>query len=101
MTLEKGRSAVYSHRLRARGPQPDAVMGEYLQYAAHLPGGPLARVETGFVIARHVPCATHRIVDVFAEPGRLGPVLASTETKLVGSDEILREKPVDEPSPIK
>jgi hypothetical protein len=59
----------------------------------------LARVETGIIIARHVPCATHDIIDVLAERGSLGRVLASAETKLVGGNKILPcEKPVDEPS---
>jgi len=67
LALEPCRSAVYSHRL---------------------PGGPLTRVETGSIIARHVPIATHGIVDVVTERGRLGRILASAETKLVGSNKI-------------
>jgi hypothetical protein len=59
----------------------------------------LTRVETSFIIARHVPSATHGIVDVVTERGRLGRILASAETKLVGSNKILPcEEPVDEPS---
>jgi hypothetical protein len=62
----------------------------------------LTRVETSTIIAGHVPCATHYIVDVLTERGRLGPVLTSAETKLVGSNEILvREEAVDEPSRMK
>lgn len=45
-------------------------------------------VETGIIIARHVPRATHRIIDVIAERWRIWPVLATAEAKLVGSDEI-------------
>jgi len=75
---------------------------EDLRYEAHLPGASLTRVETGTIIARHVPCATHHIVDVLAERRRLGPVLTSAETKLVGSDEVLPcEEAVDEPSRMK
>ena len=71
-------------------------------YEAYLPGAPLTRVETSFIIARHVPCATHHIVDVLAERGGPRPVLASAETKLVGRDELLpREEPVSELSRIK
>jgi hypothetical protein len=52
----------------------------------------LTCVETGIIIARHVPCATHRIIDVIAEPGRVWRVFATTEAKLFGSDEILRRE---------
>jgi hypothetical protein len=66
-----------------------------LDLEAHRPRFPLARVKARIIIARHVPCATHRIIDVVAEPGRLRCVLATAETKLVGSNEILPcEKPI-------
>jgi len=65
--LMERRSAVHAHR-RSRVP--------------------FTMVETGIIIARHVPVATHHIVDVVAERRRLGCVLATTETKLVGSNEI-------------
>jgi hypothetical protein len=52
----------------------------------------LTCVETGIIIARHVPCATHHIIDVIAEPGRVWRVFATAEAKLLGSDEILRHE---------
>ena len=66
---------------------------------AHLPGGPVTRVKAGSIIAGHVPCTTHHIVDVVAERRRPRRVLAGTEAELVSRDEILsREKGIDEPS---
>jgi hypothetical protein len=65
-------------------------------------GIPLTCVETGIIIARHVPRATHRIINVIAEPWRICPVLATAEAKLVGSDEILpREKSIGKLSRVK
>lgn len=49
----------------------------------------MASVETGIIIARHVPYATHHIIDVVAERGRIWRILATPEAKLGGSDEIL------------
>lgn len=49
----------------------------------------MTRVETGIIIARHVPSATHRIIDMIAERGRIWRVVATAEAKLVRSDEIL------------
>jgi hypothetical protein len=58
-------------------------------YAAYRSGIRLTCVKTGIIIARHVPCATHRIIDVIAEPGRIWRIIATAEAKLAGSDEIL------------
>jgi len=38
--------------------------------------------DAGGVIGRHVPLAAHHVVDMHAEPGRLGAVLASAEAEL-------------------
>jgi len=76
---------------------------EELECEAHLPVVPVTRVKAGFIIAGHVPCTTHHIVDVVAECRRLSRVLAATEAELVGSNKILScEKAIDEhPSPMK
>jgi hypothetical protein len=73
-----------------------------LDYEAHRPRVPLTCVKTGIIVARHVPIATHHIVNVVAERGRPGCVLATAEAKLGGSNKILPcEKYIGKLSPVK
>jgi hypothetical protein len=83
--VERG-PPVYTHGLR--DVNRILVRGDW-DHEAHRPRVPLACVKPGIIIARHVPAATHHIIDVVAETGRRGCILATTEAKLVGSDEIL------------
>jgi hypothetical protein len=84
LTLLPGRPTVYTHGLVDVNRMP----GD-LDYEAHRSGVPLTCVKTGIIIARHVPCATHLVVDVVAKSRRSRCVVATAEAKLVKSDEIL------------
>ncbi len=50
----------------------------------------LALVEAVIVVSGHVPFTTHHVVDVVAQPRRVGTVLARTNAELVERDEVLR-----------
>ena len=55
-----------------------------------LAGVALARVERAArVVPGHVPVAAHDVVDVVAERGRVGAVLADADAELVERDEVL------------
>lgn len=57
---------------------------------AYLATVPLAGIESRSVVARHVPLATHDIINMLTKSGCVRAWLACTETKLVCSDEVLR-----------
>ena len=58
---------------------------------AYLAGVTFAGVErVRAVVARHVPVAAHRVVNVLAQSGGVRTVLADTDAELRSRDEVLR-----------
>lgn len=60
-----------------------------LEFETHLPGITITLIEARTIVARHVPIATHLIIDVLAECWSISSILATAEAKFRIRHEIL------------
>ena len=60
-------------------------------FSIHLASISVATVEGVIaVIAWHIPCTTHDVVDVLAKSGCIRPIYTGAETELIGSHKVLK-----------
>ena len=79
LALVERRRAVHAHRLQLR----QLVLCGRARVRAHLARIALTALKRpSIVVSGHVPRATHLVVDVLAQRGGVGPVLARAEAEL-------------------